>query len=563
MSTPTAALPFAPELALPASQPSRAALAKGVLPLAGRGGDNDARGAAQLQDFAALLATAVGGQRAPTTCDAGTAAGGAAPDEGAAAGLGVATTQPGADTIHEVAVHVTMRAAMSPAARGETEVASPVHATELAEEEKRDPPSRDASSPPDPARLTVAAPVAHDVAPSCRLVPLTAAEDVAATHDDVPLPAREAAPPTGEATRATQAAQAVPIASEGRAPGVRAALEHTIDCLTSEGHAVRVVETVRIPEREDARRQAGRTTPDEVVTRVQGARQTSERAAEPETDGRRGGPGHARLPQMARDAGPHTGGTLGDSLPHPHQPRAVMQEELPAILRPVRPGEECQSSVPPVPEADEPESPLDTEARNGGHVPSGSRAMEWAVGAPPRLEPAAGTLRRDAPTAATLLTHRIEQLLAEREQLRLQPLTQVTLAIDAANGTTDRIQVGLAGRTLDAVIRTDDEQAAKRMTRDIAGLSEALVRTGVESTAVSVHEVSAGAKVGALDTARSAAPPPSDGGESRRPGRDPDQQQRQDGAPSRQQGEAHDQQHRRRRQPRTEQPALAEFPLPT
>jgi hypothetical protein len=59
MSTPTAALPLAPELAMPASQPSRAAVAKGTMPLAGRArGENDARGAAQLQDFAALLATA-------------------------------------------------------------------------------------------------------------------------------------------------------------------------------------------------------------------------------------------------------------------------------------------------------------------------------------------------------------------------------------------------------------------------------------------------------------------------------------------------------------------------
>ena len=573
MSTPTAALPLAPELAMPASQPSRAAVAKGMVPLAGRaGGENDVRGAAQLQDFAALLATAVGGHPAPTTCDAGAAAGGAAPGEGAGAMLGRAPTQPGADTTHEGAVSVALRGAAFPAASCEGDDEFPVHATESTEDEKRDPPSPDASSSPAPVRLPLAAPVAHDIAQSYQLAPVRVAEDVAGMHDLVPLPACEPTPRTGEDSRATRATHAATAAFEGRDPGVRAALEHTIDCLTSEGHAVRVVETVRVPEREGALRQAERTIPEEVVTWARGARgalearearQASGRAAEPEADGRRDGSGNARLPQVARQGAPHSVGVLGDSLPRPHQLPAEMQEALPAIAPAVRPREESQSAVPPILEADERESPLANEGRDAGHVSSGSRAMEWAVATSPRLEPVAGAVRREAPTAVTLLTHRIEQLLAEREQLRMQPLTQVTLAIDAANGTTDRIQVGLAGRTLDAVIRTDDEHAAKRMTRDIAGLSEALVRTGVESTAVSVHEVSAGAKVGALDTARSAAPPPPDGGEPRRPGRDPDQQQRQDGAPSRQQGEAHDHPHRRRRQPRAERPAPAEFPLPT
>lgn len=187
--------------------------------------------------------------------------------------------------------------------------------------------------------------------------------------------------------------------------------------------------------------------------------------------------------------------------------------------------------------------------------------------------------RTELPAAHALLANRIEQMLAAREQARARPMTQLTLAVDAVNGTTDRIRIGLAGRTLGATILTDDPDAARRMTRGLTGLSDALARTGIDGSALTVREINtvdaraalharqaaeaavdpgaatAAARIGSLEGVRHAqSQAGSDGGsDSRRHDREQPQRQGGDGA-SQQQGEHRGSGQRRQRRDPREQP---------
>lgn len=186
--------------------------------------------------------------------------------------------------------------------------------------------------------------------------------------------------------------------------------------------------------------------------------------------------------------------------------------------------------------------------------------------------------RTELPAAHALLANRIEQMLAAREQARARPMTELTLAVDAANGTTDRIRIGLAGRTLGATILTDDPDAARRMTRGLTGLSDALARTGIDGSALTVREINtvdaraalhtrqaaeaaidpgaatAAARIGSLEGVRHAqSQAGTDGGsDSRR--HDREQPQRQGGDGAQQQGEQRGSGQRRQRRDPREQP---------
>jgi hypothetical protein len=91
------------------------------------------------------------------------------------------------------------------------------------------------------------------------------------------------------------------------------------------------------------------------------------------------------------------------------------------------------------------------------------------------------------PSAATTSVHRAAQIIAAREDAPARPLSQIVMAVDAGNGTTDRIQLDLRGTSLNAQIDAGDPRAAHAMSAHKSELVHALTRDGVEVESVEVR----------------------------------------------------------------------------
>ena len=104
-------------------------------------------------------------------------------------------------------------------------------------------------------------------------------------------------------------------------------------------------------------------------------------------------------------------------------------------------------------------------------------------------------------SAGTSAAHRAAEIVATREDAPARPLSQIVMAVDAGNGTTDRIQLNLRGSSLNAKIDTDDQHAANAMGARKSELVRALTRDGLE---VESLEVRATATVTTLAAAESA-----------------------------------------------------------
>jgi hypothetical protein len=75
-----------------------------------------------------------------------------------------------------------------------------------------------------------------------------------------------------------------------------------------------------------------------------------------------------------------------------------------------------------------------------------------------------------------------------------RPLSQITMAVDAGNGTTDRVQVALRGASLNATIDAGDATRAQTMHARSDELVRALSRDGIDVESLRVRAV-AGATV--------------------------------------------------------------------
>jgi uncharacterized protein YcbK (DUF882 family) len=74
---------------------------------------------------------------------------------------------------------------------------------------------------------------------------------------------------------------------------------------------------------------------------------------------------------------------------------------------------------------------------------------------------------------------RTEKILAALDSTPVRPLSQITMAVDNANGLQDRIQLSMRGSSLNTTIDTSDARLAQMMTAHTDDLSRALNKDGI------------------------------------------------------------------------------------
>ncbi len=113
---------------------------------------------------------------------------------------------------------------------------------------------------------------------------------------------------------------------------------------------------------------------------------------------------------------------------------------------------------------------------------------------------AAAVALRDAPSdtpatqsvsalPAMTPAERAAKLIAAFEDAPPRPLSQITMSVDAGNGTADRVQLAMRGSSLNATIDAADPRAAQTMTARSDELVRALSRDGIELEALRVRAV--------------------------------------------------------------------------
>jgi uncharacterized protein YcbK (DUF882 family) len=118
-------------------------------------------------------------------------------------------------------------------------------------------------------------------------------------------------------------------------------------------------------------------------------------------------------------------------------------------------------------------------------------------------EAASGTSATQSVSTASAMTpaERAAKLIAAFEDAPPRPLSQITMSVDAGNGTADRVQLALRGSSLNATIDAADPRAAQTMTARSDELVRALSRDGIELEALRVRAVA-----GTTTTQAAAAP---------------------------------------------------------
>ena len=123
---------------------------------------------------------------------------------------------------------------------------------------------------------------------------------------------------------------------------------------------------------------------------------------------------------------------------------------------------------------------------------------------------AAAVALRDAPTASpasaimgtTVMTgaERAAQIIAAYQDAPARPLSQITMAVDAGNGITDRVQIAMRGSSLDAAIDAGDARGAEAMRSRADELVRSLTRDGIDVEALRVRAAASQTTVAAAPT---------------------------------------------------------------
>ncbi|MEO6877230.1 MAG: hypothetical protein ABI205_02035, partial [Gemmatimonadaceae bacterium] len=92
-----------------------------------------------------------------------------------------------------------------------------------------------------------------------------------------------------------------------------------------------------------------------------------------------------------------------------------------------------------------------------------------------------------APVMGSTAAERTERIMAATDNAPARPLSQITMNVDAGNGATDRIQVGLRGNSLSTTIDVSDARAAQTMSARSDELVRALNRDGMEVESMRVR----------------------------------------------------------------------------
>jgi uncharacterized protein YcbK (DUF882 family) len=109
-----------------------------------------------------------------------------------------------------------------------------------------------------------------------------------------------------------------------------------------------------------------------------------------------------------------------------------------------------------------------------------------------------------APEISSTASQRAERIMAAQDA-PARPLSQIVMAVDAGNGTTDRIQVVLRGSTVNATIDAADRHAADAMRTHSEDLVRSLTKDGVDVESVRVRttaSTTAAAQVTTVDSSQ-------------------------------------------------------------
>lgn len=163
------------------------------------------------------------------------------------------------------------------------------------------------------------------------------------------------------------------------------------------------------------------------------------------------------------------------------------------------------------PRDDEPSSTREVDHARGPHATPAGESTQVATSTPDtpmpiattRSTPSAGAMAPSAPAAPVLgavAAERIARVLDAQQAAAPRTVSHLTLRVERADGTDDRIRLDLRGRSVDARIDVADLGAADHLAARTPELRAALARHGLVSDEVRVR-----AATDPVGTARSAA----------------------------------------------------------
>jgi D-alanyl-D-alanine carboxypeptidase. len=289
------------------------------------------------------------------------------------------------------------------------------------------------------------------------------------------------------------------------------------------GHDATVTETVRSQARQDELFAQGRTMPGPVVTWTRASKHTEGRAVDLVLDGGKASPdAYAALQRIAKEEGLRT---LGERDPgHLELPTSVDAPPANAASIPASQASITRlaqvAQIARVAGVDRPSAVAsvarvasvatvanahavrgvaarteqsssrtgggDSGAQNNqrggyGSLGSSSGFQTMTAAATPTIDPAAA--------ASTASAERADRIMSAIENAAPQALSHISMAVDAGNGSTDRIHVALRGSSLNATIDASDPRAAHAMANRSDELVRALTRDGVDVESVRVRSV--------------------------------------------------------------------------
>jgi uncharacterized protein YcbK (DUF882 family) len=92
-----------------------------------------------------------------------------------------------------------------------------------------------------------------------------------------------------------------------------------------------------------------------------------------------------------------------------------------------------------------------------------------------------------AATTGSTAAERTEKILAAMDSAPVRPLSQITMAVDAGNGTTDRIHLAMRGSSLNTTIDTADVRVAQAITTHSDDLVRSLNKDGIQLDSLRVR----------------------------------------------------------------------------
>ncbi len=303
-------------------------------------------------------------------------------------------------------------------------------------------------------------------------------------------------------------------------PELQAKLARVISRVEQEtGHDVTVAETFRSQARQNALFAQGRTADGPVVTWTQSSKHSQGRAVDVMLDNGAASPeAYQTLQRIANEEGLRTLGAKdpghlelrGNANPrvdatslNPTEPAdatgsgqvsvarlaqvarvADVQVERPATVASVaRVAQTAQpSTAHAVGSSKSGNASTDSGSRRDSSSDSHGNGYTAFGGFSTRdlTSPASQPVIATAAPGASDAVARAERVMNAMDSAPARPLSHITMSVDGANGTTDRVHVSLRGTSLDTTIDTGDARVANLLRARSDELSQALRRDGVE-----------------------------------------------------------------------------------